>query len=154
VSLNVWPETCDKAELELSLLRRLVDRNRDLIDKARQAEPNDLELTGLAAFLHSFYTGIESIFKRIAVEIDGGAPTGGQSHTVLLGSMAKPGATRSAVISEDLRADLWEYMNFRHVFRHAYVFDLRWRRMSKLVFNSESVLNRLEAELRRFFVSS
>jgi len=46
-----------------------------------------------------------------------------------------------------LRGRLKEYMEFRHFFRHTYVFSLRWDRMKGLVLGSEDTLRRLEAEL-------
>jgi len=42
-------------------------------------------------------------------------------------------------------------MEFRHVFRHAYIFDLRWDRMKTLVLVCEETLQPVEDELDRFF---
>ena len=42
-------------------------------------------------------------------------------------------------------------MEFRHVFRHAYTFDLRWDRMKTLVLGCEETLQLVEGELDRFF---
>jgi len=41
-------------------------------------------------------------------------------------------------------------MNFRHVFRHAYSFELMWNKMEKLVLELEPTLNLLESELEQF----
>jgi hypothetical protein len=41
-------------------------------------------------------------------------------------------------------------MEFRHLFRHAYVFDLRWDRMKPLVLGCVETLKLLEDELDRF----
>lgn len=60
--------------------------------------------------LHSFYTGVENIFKRIAVEIDNNLPGGAFWHSELLDLMMQPGASRPPVISVDLRARLKEYL--------------------------------------------
>jgi len=147
----VWPETKSRAELELSLLRRELEEYRDLIEKVHQAEPSKIELAALAAFVHAYYTGIESIFKRIATEVDGDSSDGGRWHSDLLRSMAQPTEKRKAVVSIGLRHVLGKYLEFRHVFRHAYNFELKWSRMGDLVLDAEEVLNRLEAELRSFF---
>ena len=112
--------------------------------------PNDIELSALAALLHSFYTGVENIFKRIAVELDGEPPRGEAWHRQLLDAMARPAKNRVAVISESLSDSLSEYLAFRHVFRQAYSFDLRWDKMSALVLNCEATFRRLEAELEAF----
>jgi hypothetical protein len=41
-------------------------------------------------------------------------------------------------------------MEFRHVFRHAYIFSFRWDRMKTLVLGCEETLHRLEKELSDF----
>lgn len=147
----MWPETRERAELELTLLRRLLDTHRSLLEKVRHSAPNDIELSALAAILHSFYTGIESIFKRIALEIDDSFPSGEFSHSNLLRQMTQSADRRPAVISEELRRRLRDYLDFRHVFRHAYTFELKWRKMSDLVLHCEETLDSLELELGQFF---
>lgn len=147
----MWPETRERAELELVLLRRLIDFHRSLLDKVRQTDPDETELVALAGILHSFYTGIESIFKRIALEIDGSLPSGMFSHSELLTVMSQPTKVRPAVISEELYVRLYDYLDFRHVFRHAYAFELKWRKMSDLVLHCEETLDRLQTELEAFF---
>jgi hypothetical protein len=42
-------------------------------------------------------------------------------------------------------------MEFRHFFRHTYVFILRWDRMKPLVLGCEETLKLLEHELDQFF---
>jgi predicted nucleotidyltransferase len=44
-------------------------------------------------------------------------------------------------------------MEFRHVFRRAYTFDLRWDRMKTLILGCEDTLKLVEGELDRFFRS-
>jgi hypothetical protein len=44
-------------------------------------------------------------------------------------------------------------MEFRHVFRHAYTFDLRWDRMKTLVLGCEETLQLVEGDLDRFFAA-
>lgn len=149
----MWPETHKKVELELVLLRRLLAHLDGLLEKARLAEPNPTELLALAGIMHSFYTGIENIFKRVADEIDGSVPTGFRFHAELLERMARPSPQRLPVISDELRVILGDYMDFRHMFRHAYSFQLKWRRMSGLVLHLEETLDRLDSELRTFFGS-
>jgi hypothetical protein len=55
-----------------------------LLSKCRETVPTDIELSALAAVLHSFYTGVENIFKRLAVEVDGQPPQGEAWHRDLL----------------------------------------------------------------------
>lgn len=100
--------------------------------------------------LNSFYNGIENIFKRAAVELDDGLPGGEFWHKELLDAMTQPTSRRDRVISHELRGRLKEYMEFRHVFRHAYIFNLRWDGMKTLVLNCEETLRQLETEMDAF----
>jgi hypothetical protein len=97
--------------------------------------------------LHSFYTGIENIFKRIALGIDGEIPTGITSHSDLLKRMTKRTENRPPIISQELFDRLGAYLSFRHVFRHAYSFDLDWKKMQGLVCQSEEIWEKLKDEL-------
>jgi hypothetical protein len=73
-----------------------------VIIKSADEKPDFIELSVLATMLHSFYTGIENIFKRIALEIDGNIPSGFASHSDLLTIMTHSNANRPPVISETL----------------------------------------------------
>ena len=87
-----------QVSVELEQLHRLLRTHQPLLDKCRNTSPNQIELSALAAMLHSFYTGIENIFKRVAVEMDGGPPAGEIWHRLLLDSMTHPGKARPAVM--------------------------------------------------------
>lgn len=151
VSSYVWPETREKVELEIGLLHRLVDSHKSLIAKVSHIEPNTVELSALSAYLHSFYTGIENVFKQIAAGIDNQQPSADRWHTDLLKLMSVPSPNRPALISEVLLTKLIGYMGFRHVFRHAYTFDLKWRKMETLVSESEAVLREIEQACHALF---
>lgn len=147
----MWPETADKVCFEIGQLKRLIDLHQPLLAKVRETEPDAIELSALASFLHSFYNGIEIIFKRIAVEIDGTLPAGDRWHADLLSLMEQPTSKRQAAVPHDLCVELTKYMGFRHAFRNAYTFELKWRKMAELVLGCEKLLNDLEAELEAFF---
>jgi hypothetical protein len=150
----VSSETYSEIKLELSSLHKLLDTYCTLLEKVRTLEPNDVELLALAGILHSFYSGLENIFKRIAGDIDGNFVKTGSWHSVLLENMAIPTPKRSAVISEILKKQLQFYLNFRHVFRGAYSYDLNWQKMKSLVLESEEILLLVEKELNEFMKSS
>jgi len=146
----VWAKVRKAVTLERQQLRRLLDEYRPILD-ACTTSPLDLaRLMALAAMVHSFYNGVENIFKRIAAEIDGGPPSGGFWHKTLLDSMAAATSQRGAVISADLHARLKEYLAFRHLFRHSYAFDLDWDSMKPLVLGCEETLRQLNRELDQF----
>ncbi len=147
----MWDRLREQVALERGQLHRLLDVHRPLLDKCAASPPNNIELSALAAMLHAFYNGIENIFKRTAVEIDGGMPTGEFWHKALLDSMTRATGQRTSVLSPDLGRRLKEYMEFRHVFRHAYTFDLRWDSMKTLALGCDEALKLVEDELHKFF---
>lgn len=64
--------------------------------------------------------------------------------------MATSTASRPAVLSPDTVDALVEYLAFRHVFRHAYTFQLRWEKMRHLVQGLDGALRQVEADLTEF----
>jgi hypothetical protein len=146
----VWPRLAKQVGVELEELAQLISAHSALLERCPHEAPNAIESSALAAMLHSFYTGIENSFKRIAVEVDGGLPTGANWHRQLLDAMPKPAPDRPAVISADTHRKLVGYLSFRHLFRHAYTFHLRWEKMATLVLECEDVLQNLQTELQQF----
>jgi hypothetical protein len=122
-----------------------------LLRQVAQSPPEFIEIAALGALLHAFYTGVENIFKRIALEIDDQLPIGPYWHSDLLNLMAQAAVARPAVITPPLRQRLKEYLNFRHVFRQAYTFDLDWAKMAALVLDCEDTWRQLHLELEQFF---
>lgn len=139
--------------VELEQLNFLLQTHHPLLSKCENKNPDPIELSALAAMLHAFYTGIENILRRVAVELDGEPPKGEFWHRQLLDSMARPTPVRPAVISPALRDSLRVYLYFRHVFRQAYTFELRWEKMTGLVQECERILRQCEIELNSFFES-
>ncbi len=149
----MWDRLRKQVAVETEQLHYLIEVHRPLLTKCTGTTPNDIELSALATMLHSFYTGIENIFKRVAVELDGTMPRGESWHRELLDAVTRPSAARPAVLSAPLRDRLREYLEFRHVFRQAYSFQLRWDKMAPLVLGCEETLRQLEAELDVFLRS-
>lgn len=146
----MWDRLRKQIAVERQQLHRLLETHRPLLEKCAATPPSDIELSALAAMLHSFYNGIENIFKRAAVELNDGLPGGEFWHKELLDAMTRPTSRRNPVISHELRGRLKEYMEFRHVFRHSYIFNLRWDGMKSLVLGCEETLRQLEAEVDAF----
>jgi len=120
----VWARFRRAQALERAQLRRLLDEHRPLLERASRSSPTPVELSALATMLHCFYNGIENILKRAACELDQKVPLGPSWHSDLLGQMSQASGVRPALVSRTLRDRLDEYLGFRHVFRHAYTFDL------------------------------
>lgn len=146
----MWDKLRKQVAVEFEQLNRLIEVHRPLLDKCENAAPTDIELSALAAMLHSFYSGIQNIFKRVCVDLGGTPPTSAAWHRELLDSMSAPNDLRAAVISTELRLHLEEYLKFRHVFRRAYSFQLQWEKLSALVLDCETTLRTLEAEVHAF----
>lgn len=124
--------------------------HQPLIYECASRPPSDIELSALAFFLETFYSGIENIFKRIAVELDGSLPEGDAWHRNLLDVMTRDIGRRSAVISSELKAVLDQYLAFRHVSRYSYSFHLQWNKMAALVSGCEGTMQTVERELDQF----
>jgi hypothetical protein len=75
----------------------------------------------VGAYLHAWYTGLETAIERIIREIDGAVPTGERSHRELLSqAMVEVRGARPAILSRSLHPELVALLSFRHFFRHAY----------------------------------
>jgi hypothetical protein len=140
-------------EVEIEQLNHLLHTHRPLLSKCRSTKPDPIEISALAAMLHAFYTGIENVLKRIAADLDGHPPTGEFWHRQLLDNMAQPSPARPAVISAPLRDTLRSYLYFRHVFRQAYTFELRWEKMAGLVLECENTFRQFELAMNVFLES-
>jgi len=146
----VSPKLRKQIACELEQLEHLLETARPLLVVRGEVDPELAHLWAVGAVLQSFYSGVENIFKRIVLEAGGELPSGGAWHTELLESMGRATPGRREVLSEELLNRLREYLDFRHVFRSAYVFVLRWDRMAPLVRDCEETFRLLEQELKGF----
>jgi len=137
-------------EIELRNLERLAREMEGLKDRFVN-KPDFIETRASGSILHDFYCGIEKVFERIAIHIDGGLPKGEDWHTELLLQMAHPiKGIRDAVISTDLLEKFKEYLRFRHLFRHIYGFELKWERFKDLSLSLSTVLSEFKDKLEGF----
>jgi len=103
------------------------------------------------SILHDFYNCCERIFRRIAVDINGGFDTEERWHKELLYRMTIPiGNIRPHVLSEELAAELDDYLSFRHVFRNIYGFELKGARLDRLVEKFEQTSRMFKTEVGEF----
>lgn len=139
-----------EVESELRNLERIAEQAAGYAATA-PAQPSEVEVQGVAKYLHDFYNGVERIFERIAVRLDGDLPAGRNWHTLLLQRMREPfGSIRPAVITRLLEVQLVEYLRFRHLFRHTYGYDLEWKRVRELSQALPGVLDALKEQLVDF----
>ena len=103
------------------------------------------------SILHDFYNGCERIFKKIAIELNGGFEDSERCHKSLLHRMTVPiEGVRPRVISDELAADLDEFLSFRHLFRNIYGFELKGDRIDYLAEKFERVAERFQKEVEEF----
>ncbi len=133
------------AEKELESITKLSLELRDERGKLHQ------NVRILGSILHDFYNCCERIFKRITSEINGGFFEGEKWHKELLYRMTiSIKELRPAVISEQLAAELDDYLSFRHVFRNIYGFELKGERLTRLANKFESVSGQFRNEIKTF----
>ena len=102
--------------------------------------PSRLEVRGVASVLHDFYSGIERVFERIAVELDGELPRGADWHSQLLNRMEEDvEGVRPRVLTSGMAERLRPFLRFRHLFRNIYGGQLRWERSTELLAMADEV---------------
>lgn len=149
----MWPDLEEQIAVEEAEIRELVAFHQELLAICRTRAPVGIELTASGAFLHALYSGIENICRRIAIELDGKVPKGGDWHRRLLRVMTQATVERPRVISDDLHSRLLGYLDFRHLFRNIYIFRMDWERMKDLVLGAENLVEDLLRELEGFIMT-
>jgi len=119
--------------------------------KGIKSEQSIILRRSMGSILHDFYNCCERIFKKIAIDIDSGYKDTEKWHKALLFKMTIPiKGLRPLVISEELAAELDDYLSFRHVFRNIYGFELKGKRIDYLSKNFDKVADRFIKEIRTF----
>ncbi|MDZ7292517.1 MAG: hypothetical protein ONB44_22775 [candidate division KSB1 bacterium] len=132
---------------ELAKLEKLAQRLA-----TQQGRVDDEEISESAALrLHNFYTGCERIFKLIAVEVNGALSQSLDWYKRLLNQAAlEVTGIRPAVISAETRKDLEELLNFRHIVRNIYAFELKSERIEELIELTTVLFPRFAREIAAF----
>ncbi len=140
-------------QLELDNLARIAGSTQAFLARL-PVQPDEYEIRSIGSLLHDFYSGVERIFERIAIRLDGDLPAGSSWHTYLLQRMTAPwGEMRPAVIDRVLATRLQDYLRFRHLFRHTYGFDLEWEKCRGLTEGMLETLEMLRTQLMAFLRS-
>ena len=140
----------EKISLEIAMIDSLVDKSSLLQEKCRIYEPDFVEINAIGSILHSYYNGLENIFKLIHKHFDGTPLTSSMWHSELFHSMFVATEKRTALLTDELLAPLKGYLGFRHIFRHSYGEELDWERLSKLFFGMNENWLSVKACLSRF----
>ena len=135
---------------EIEEIDALLTRSSPLLETPVDAEPSFERLAALATVLNSFYTGLERIFERITSKFDSRQSEGQRWHIELLNQVVQKTETRPAVLSEESRQRLRDYLAFRHRSRHAYAHYLIWSGMAQLVAGTWQTWNSVRSEIMEF----
>jgi hypothetical protein len=137
---------------ELQTLERSVDQSEGALARAERQPADQSYFVAAVAFeLHSFYAGLERLFEVIGSEVDQSRPSGAAWHRDLLAQMMLSIAgVRPAVLETETQAALSEYLEFRHVVRHMYTFNLRVERVVELGRGLRPTFDLARRDLLRF----
>jgi len=131
-----WQEIVAEINKELENITRLREELGEVIQNG--VKVNNRRAQG--SILHDFYNCCERVFRRIIADINGGFVQSESWHKELLYRMTiEIKGIRPQIISEDLAAELDDYLSFRHVFRNIYGFELKGERLDRLVGKFERV---------------
>jgi hypothetical protein len=128
---------------------------RALYEKISDIEPeNEDKLVHSAYLLHNLYSAYEEIFKEISYTFENHIERRSDYHKNLLIRMKMniPGI-RPMLLGETGYLILTELMGFRHVFRHAYNFDISPEKLKSIrtrVLEVMCLINRDIEEFKRF----
>ena len=106
------------------------------------SELNELELSGVGGILQSFYNGIENVLKQTFFARGKDIPDGDQWHREIIRQ-----ALGHGFISEETLKQLTPYLTFRHLYRNAYVLELRPDRMQILVNEIKSTFSEFKKSI-------
>jgi uncharacterized protein YutE (UPF0331/DUF86 family) len=125
--------------------------NRLLAD-IRVTDPQNKEKTSHLGYqLHNLYGALEDLFQEIARTFENRVEDSSRYHRELLKRMALeiPGI-RPAVLSAESHSLLNELRGFRHVFRHAYDYELAPGRLRELKARLLGNWPQVEGDLKAF----
>jgi uncharacterized protein YutE (UPF0331/DUF86 family) len=134
---------------KLAELERVFASVRDKL-AADAPVPSPYDRGAIGYLLHSFYNGCENIFRRIAAFFENDLSRGSWHADLLRRMRLSIDGYRPAVIDEELYRLLEDFRGFRHVFRHAYSFELDWERERIVAGRFERAASLLRAQVRGF----
>ena len=147
-----WKKLVQRISEERTKVKRSAEQIREDLQRIEDA-PIEYRRS-LEAFvarrLFDFYKGLESIFQRIAREVDGNLPSGEEWHKDLLHQMTESSAIRPSVLSQETGSELQNLRGFRHVFIYIYADELDYEQTLENAERVKTLFPRISAELDIF----
>ena len=140
----------EKIEHEIYRINKLFDSGKALLDLCKIKEPDFIEASAAGSFLQSFYNGIEGIILLIFKNIGENIPNDLHWHKKLLDEAFVTNEKRTLLFRDEYKEKLFEYLSFRHYFRHSYGYEIDWRRLVPLINNVEAIWKILESDISIF----
>jgi len=106
------------------------------------SELSELELSGVGGILQSLYNGFENILKQTFLAHSKPIPNDPQWHQKIIRQ-----AVQYGFITEQTADGLIPYLTFRHLYRNAYVLDLRPDRMQVLLDDIEEAFAKFKEDV-------
>ena len=141
----------------LSLLRASIkaqgteiERIFERIEERRRGE-GEANLESLAYQLHNLYCAFEDLLKIVADFFENHIDDGAHYHSALLWRMKTPiQGVRPALLSETSYKLLDSLRAFRHVFRHAYSYELDPKKLALVVEDALKLRRLYQGDIDRF----
>ena len=134
---------------EMAQVERLLEESRrDLSGVGERT--SRLEVRGVGSVLHDFYSGVERVFERIAVELDGQLPRGDQQSQLLNRMEVGVEGVRPRVLTPDLAERLRPFLRFRQRFWNIGGGQLDRERCAGLLAEADEVWPLLKQEMQDF----
>lgn len=139
-----------KSELDAQIkeIERLFS---DVDDRKKGSKRSKAKLESLAYKLHNLYCAFEDLFKTVARHFENQVEDIARYHKELLKRMGlKIEGVRPALLSEDAFKFLDELRAFRHFFRHAYDYELKYEKVRPVIESADKLRGLYKADIERF----
>jgi len=126
----------------------------DIEDRKKQAKESKAILESLGYKLHNLYCAFEDLFKIVAQFFENQIDDLARYHKELLRrlSLAIEGV-RPALISKESYKELAELRAFRHFFRHAYFYELKYEKIISPLQSADKLKSLYEKDISQFFTT-
>ena len=147
-----WEKLVQRISEERTKVKRSAEQIREDLQRIEEAPieyRRSLEAF-VARHLFDFYKGLESIFQRIAREVDRTLPSAEEWHKDLLQQMTESSSIRPSVLSQETGSELQNLRGFRHVFIYIYADELDYEQSLENAERVKTIFPRISAELDIF----